>query len=183
MKRMLYLINAVLIFNLFACAQQVEEVKKETAKKDWETFSDSNCEIQYPSDWEESTSGEYGTTFILYSPNEGPSDKFRENINFMIQDLQGQIKDLDAYVELSESQVETIVKNGEMITSKRENNKNGEHHKMIYYGTQGDMNLRFEQYFWVKDDKAYLLTFTSEKDAFKRIEKVSKKIVASFRLK
>ncbi|MEN9441933.1 MAG: hypothetical protein RLZ33_2010 [Bacteroidota bacterium] len=86
-------------------------------------------------------------------------------------------------MELSESQVETIVKNGEMITSKRENNKNGEHHKMIYYGTQGDMNLRFEQYFWVKDDKAYLLTFTSEKDAFKRIEKVSKKIVASFRLK
>ena len=88
MKRMLYLINAVVIFNLFSCAQQVEEVKKETAKNDWETFSDSNCEIQYPSDWEESTTGEYGTTFILYSPNEGPSDKFRENINFMIQDLQ-----------------------------------------------------------------------------------------------
>ncbi len=136
MKRTIQLLNALFFFTLFACGQQNSVDNIETDEQ-WEKYSDSNCEIRYPSEWDENTSGQMGTSFILFSPLESDDDKFRENVNLLIQDLQGQELDLNSYVELSENQVRTLVTNGEIIKSERQNNQNGEHHKLVYNGSQG----------------------------------------------
>ena len=182
MKRSIQILSVLFFFTLFACGQQ-DDLNTNESNSQWEKYSDSNCEIQYPSEWDVNTSGQMGTSFILFSPLDSDNDKFRENVNLLIQDLQGQKLDLDSYVELSESQVKTLVTNGEIIESKRQNNPNGEHHKLVYNGTQGLFVLRFEQYFWVKDNKAYILTFTSEKEKFATHKSVSEKILNSFKMK
>lgn len=182
MKRTIQILSPLIFFTLFACGQQNDTNKIESAEQ-WKKYSDSNCEIQYPSEWNENTSGQMGTSFILFSPLTSDSDKFRENVNLLIQDLQGQKMDLDSYVELSKNQVKTLVTNGEIIESEQQNNQNGEHHKLVYYGTQGLFDLRFEQYFWIIDNKAYILTFTSEKEKFATYKDLSEKILNSFKMK
>jgi hypothetical protein len=171
--------SVVLLLTLSACGQQNDSINSDTLEE-WHTYTDSDCEIQYPATWEENTTQKMGPRFILFSPIESDEDDFRENFNFLIQDLQGQAIDLDAYVSISENQVETLITNGEIITSERQTDENGESHKLIYYGKQGTYDLRFEQNFWIKNGEAFVLTFTSEKDAYEKYANVSKRIFNSF---
>lgn len=182
MKTTIQLFCSISFFSLFACGQQNNN-KPQNTDGSWKEYVDTNCEIEYPDNWDENTSGQMGTRFILFSPLESDSDHFRENVNLLIQDLHNEDIDLALYAELSENQVKTLVTDGEILTSKRQNNENGAHHKLIYNGKQGIFELRFEQYFWIIDDKAYVLTFTSEQDKYDMYKADSDKILKSFQLK
>jgi hypothetical protein len=182
MKSTIQIVSALLFFTLFACGQQNDQHTTESDAH-WKRYSDANCEIQYPEEWEVNTAGQMGTSFILLSPLEPENDQFRENVNLLIQDLQGQQLDLDTYVKLSENQVKTLITDGEILESERQKNSNGMHHKLVYNGKQGQLDLRFEQLFWVIDDKAYILTFTSEKEKFAMYRSMSEKIMNSFKMK
>ena len=70
-----------------------------------------------------------------------------------------------------------------LIENKRINKNNDEFHKVIYVVDNGFYLLQFEQYFRVSDDKAYVLTFTSEKEKFETYRGTGEKILNSFLLK
>ena len=182
MKRTIQFLYTLSFFTLLACGQQ-NEVENNISTEDWKMYSDSICEIQYPSEWNENTSGQMGTSFILFSPIESETDKFRENVNLFIQDLLGQNIDLESYVTLSENQINALVTDVEILNSVRQHNENGEHHKLVYNGTQGVFELRLEQYFWIIGDKAYILTYTSEQDKYDKFKTLSDKILNSFKMK
>lgn len=150
---------------------------------DWKTLDQSNYSIQYPSTWELDQSGQMGTSFILFSPLESDKDKFKENVNLLIQDVSGQNIDLNKYTEISEGQIKTMITNSALIESKRMKNDRGEYHKIIYSGDQGKFHLKFEQYYWVINDKAFVLTFTSEQGKFADFLEIGEKILNSFILK
>lgn len=50
----------------------------------WETHTDKDNKfsIQYPNDWEKEIRG---NSIIFLSPLEGERDRFKENVNFMLQ--------------------------------------------------------------------------------------------------
>ncbi|MBC7861746.1 MAG: hypothetical protein IAF38_02155 [Bacteroidia bacterium] len=163
-----------LFLPIVVCAQ--------TKKNDWKTLAKANYSIQYPSAWELNESGQGGSSFILFSALEPGQDKFRENVNLLIQDLTGQNIDINKYTEISESQIKTKATNGKLIESKRI--KTGkEYHKIIYTADQGTLHLKFEMYYWVIANKAYLLTFTSEQTKFESFKATGEKILNSFKLK
>lgn len=150
---------------------------------DWNTLDQPNYAIQYPSTWQLNQSGQMGTSFILLSPLESDKDKFMENVNLLIQDLAGRNIDLNKFTEISEEQVKTMVTNSILIESKRVKNGDNEFHRIIYLGDQGMYRLKFEQYYWVVNSKAYILTFTTEKDKFNDYMEIGEKILNSFILK
>ena len=76
-----------------------------------------------------------------------------------------------------------MIKNSKLIESKRMNTKGKEFHKMVYSGEQSDVLLTFEQYYWVKKNKAYILTLTCSEESFDRFKKTGEEILASFVLK
>ena len=147
---------------------------------EWKTLDQSKFSIQYPSTWELNQSGQMGTSFIIFSPLENDEDKFKENVNLLMQDLTGQNIDLDKYVEISEGQIKTMLTNSTLIESKRVKKESEEFHKIIYSGDQGIFHLKFEQYYWVIDDKALVLTFTCETDQFFKFVNTGEKILNSF---
>ncbi len=149
----------------------------------WKTLDQPNYIIQYPSTWELNQNGQMGTSFFLFSALESDKDKFKENINLIIQDLSGLQIDLNKYIEITEGQIKTIVTNSNLIESKRMSNGNAEFHKIIYSGDQGVFQLKFEQYYWVVNNKAFVLTFTSEKDKYANFVETAEKILNSFVLK
>jgi hypothetical protein len=174
----------ILLFTLIACGQtsvkQESDVNKTKTIEGWKTLSENNYAIQYPSNWELNQNGQMGTNFILLSSLENKEDQFRENVNLIIQDLTSRNIDLDKYSEISEGQVKTMITNSNLIESKRIKNGNNEYHQLIYTGDQGVYHLKFEQYYWVENEKAYVLTLTCEQSTFSEYKEIGENILNSF---
>ena len=58
-------------------------------------FIKDSYNIQYPKTWKLDTSKSMGVDLFIFSPLENETDKFRENVNILIQDLRGQNIDLE----------------------------------------------------------------------------------------
>ena len=177
-----YFFLSALTLLLFSCSgdspQRDEKQKGSTA------IDNSDFYIAHPADWVEDQSGKLGTSFFLFAPADNDTDPFRENVNLLIQDLKGKNMDLDQFVTLSEDQISTHgMPNSELISSERISSSNDEYHKMIYTGDQSGEHLQFEAYCWVRNEKAYVLTFSAEQTTFKKYQSTAENILNSFKLK
>jgi hypothetical protein len=139
--------------------------------------------IEYPRAWLIDTSRQFGSDLFLLSPNESAMDKFKENVNVMVQNLKGLNFDLDKYVQLSENQVKALVVNGKIIESQRLNKNGLEFHKLVYSGTQGGFLLITEQYYVLKGEKAFVVTFVSEENQFEKYKGTGEAMLQSFKVK
>jgi hypothetical protein len=157
----------------------------------WEILSKENYTIKHPPEWEVNTSGKMGTSFILFSPLVSKSEKFRTNINLIIQDLEGITIDsrtinLKEYTERSIVEIKNKnTKSGGKIISSDLINVNGiSHQKVIYTGVSKEgLRLQYEQYYWVEKNKAYVLTLTCQEYKFIDYQAIGEKIFDSFIIK
>lgn len=174
MKIYSLVLSAVLFLTISADAQN--EAK-------WLTYQDDAYTMQYPNDWQLDQSGTMGAKIILFAPQTSATDQFRENVNLMEQDLSAYDLDLDDFVALSENQVKTAIKNGNLLLSERIKTKKGEYHKLVYSGDMGSQQLKFEQYFWVMGDTAIVLTYTGEINVFATFQDTAERIMNSLKIK
>jgi len=149
---------------------------------DWNTLNEKKYSIEYPSDWELNKSGQMGTKFILFSKLTSNNDQFKENVNLIVQDLTGYNIDLNQYVEISENQIKTMITDGNIISSERVKKDEKEFQRVIYTGKQGIYDLKFEQYYWVENNNAYVLTLTCEITAYTDFKNTGEKILNSFEI-
>ena len=149
----------------------------------WKIISDPDYSIIYPPNWELNQSKQMGTSFILFSPLDSVNDVFKENVNLVIQNVSTNHIDLDKFVELSENQIETMATNSKIEENRRIKHGEKEFHKMVYIADQGILHLKFEQYYWVVDEKAYILTLTTEQSKYKDYKEVGENIINSFVIK
>lgn len=181
------LFTAAVLLTLFSCGQSTDKKEKEEVKiqriAGWELLKEEDYSIQYPKDWELSQNGQMGTKFILFSALENQEDQFRENVNLISQDLGSNKVDLDQYTEISEKQIKTMLTNCTVYESKRIKGANGEYQKLIYAADQGEFRLKFEQYYWIENDKAYVLTLTCEESTFSSFKEMGEKIMNTFTLR
>jgi len=172
----------IVLLSFFACGQPTENNQKSKFQEGWSLLNEKDYSIQYPDNWNLNTSGMMESSFVLFSKTSSSTDLFRENVNLLIQNLAGQQIDLDEYVEISESQVKAMVTNGNLIESVRLIKDGMEYHKMIYTGDQGQYNLKFEQFLWITNDQAYVLTLTCEKTEFDNYQEIGEAILNSFKI-
>lgn len=185
MNRISIVLFGALIISAISCTLKKEAKTNNPIEEttDWEIHLSDNYLIKYPSDWEVNLSGQMGTGFILFSPLSNESDNFRENVNLLIQDLAEHDLSLDQYVDISEDQIKTIVVEGKVISSDRKEKNGREYQKMIYTGKQGVFNLKFEQYYWIIDNQAFVLTLTCEEEKFEKYKDIGEVILNSFNIK
>lgn len=145
-------------------------------------YVNESYNVQYPASWTIDTSKKLGADFFIFSPKENDSDKFRENVNLIVQDLSGQNIDLDKYAQISEGQIKELATDGKIYESKKITTAKTEYYKIIYSMTQSVFKLKIEQYYLVKNDKAFVITFSSEFDKFDVFKIVGEEILNSFTL-
>ncbi|MEO0896844.1 MAG: PsbP-related protein [Bacteroidota bacterium] len=167
-----------LSITLVACGQTQP---KETTE--WKTLSEEKFTLSYPPSWELDQSGQMGSSFILFSPVSDEQDKFRENVNLLIQDLKGYELTLDQYVAISLEQIKNLATDGNILLNERKNKDGKEYQKLVYTATQGIFKLKFEQYCWLIDNQPFILTFTTEEKEFDKYQQLGEKILDSFTLK
>lgn len=150
-------------------------------QNNWEIIDTKEYHIEYPNNWQLDTTGRMNTEFILFSKRE-EKDSFRENVNLSIQDLSNHLLNLASYTELSINQIKAIP-NSKIIESGTLEKNNIKYHKVIWKGFVSNKNLKFKQIYFVKNNKAFLLTLTCEEKAFEKYEPIGTKILNSFIIK
>jgi hypothetical protein len=176
----LFLLPSILSFGQ---ATKPQKVELKTPKSDWKTFAKDSISIQYPPNWELNDKGIMGTMAFLFSPMDSTTDFFRENVNLLVQDLGHLNIDLNKYIEVTENQIKTMVTNGQLIESKRLKKDAMEFHKIIYSGDQGIYKLKYKQYYFIQNEKAYVLTLSTLMDSFDKFKDVGEKIMDTFKFK
>jgi hypothetical protein len=175
----------LLLLSCLTCGQTNSQqiADKPAAVSNWKQLDEPNYSIQYPVDWDLDRSGKMGPVFAILAPLESKEDKFRENVNLVVEDLNGQNISLDRYAELSKGQLKSSMTNFNLIESKKSNSGSREYFKVIFTWNYEAFRLKVEQYYWIVDGKAYVLTFTSEQDKFATFSETGEKILNTFTFK
>lgn len=174
-------IHSIIIFTLLF--SKLLLAQESTSNAAWKTLESEEYSIQYPSTWELNKSGLMGTAFIFLSQPEGPSDDFRENVNLVVQALNGQKVSMDQFVQLTKNQLEVMINDVNILYDERLEKAGMDYHRMIYTGTQDGFNLKLEQYYFLANDKVYVLTLTCKIVDFEDYAEIGEKIMGSFELK
>lgn len=181
MKQLKLVALTVLMIWSSSCNQTAVKNESIEVPEGWKLLHENGFSVQYPQDWTLDQSGQSGTTFIVLSQPISPDDQFRENVNLLIQDLSGLNMDLTKYTEISLDQIKMMLTNGNIIESVRRKANGLTFQKVVYTGTQGVFKIYCEQYYWVRDNKAYVLTLTCETDQLDSYKVVGEKILNSFK--
>jgi hypothetical protein len=163
-------------------------------KSNWQILSQKNYSIRYPANWQVEQKEDLGAgvdliyPFTILAPLESPADKFRENVNLVIETLKGRTIegedgskiDLKRYAELSIAQLEAQMKNCQILETKRIDRGRRSFYRVIFTWDYETFNLKVEQYYQIVNGKAYVLTFTSESDKFDKFRGTGEKILNTF---
>ena len=76
--------------------------------------------------------------------------------------------------------IETMITDGKLISNERLKQNGREYQKVIYSGKQGIYDLKFEQFYWVIQGNAYVLTLTCEAGQFEAYKNAGEKVLNSF---
>jgi hypothetical protein len=182
-KTMKNLLVTFICLNITFGAYAQNSSQTNTIYLNWKRYESSNFSIRYPSSWELNLEKKMGETFIIYSPIETSQDKFRENVNLYEENLISTNLSLDHYAQSSINQVRNFINNFILIESKKMKTNTNEYYQLVYKGDQGVLKLIFTQKIWVKGNKAYILTFTSEQNKYSNYKENGVNIFKSFAFK
>lgn len=150
------------------------------AQEQLNSFVNQNFKMVYPDSWTQDTSRLMGTEVFVFASRENEDDKFSENVNVLIQDLKDQNIDLKKYKQITEKKIAELATEGKIFESSILKNIHGDYFKITYSMVQGTLNLKITSYCFIKNDKAYLATFTAEINKYDTYEKTGFKILNSF---
>jgi hypothetical protein len=185
----------IALSSCFLCGQiaTAQSNRSPIMMSDWQTLNRNNYSVKYPQGWDlqQSDNPKSGTVvsqtvsyqFAVLSQLESPQDRFRENVNLVIEDLNGKKLDLDEYARFAENQLKVMMKNCKVLEHKKVNQGSRQHYKTIWTWEYQAVPLKVQQYTWLLDGKAYILTFTSEQNKFAQFQQVGEKILDTFTLK
>ncbi|MGB3608104.1 hypothetical protein [Psychroserpens sp.] len=167
-----FLLIILTVFQFSSCQSNKKEETKEIDKNGYT--------LTYTSDLKLDESGKQGSEFLLFTKKINANDNFVENINLIIQNLENLNLDLNKFVEITENQIKA---NGNLISSERIKINNSEFQKLIYSAHLNNFDLKFIQYDFVKNNNAYILTFTAKEDEFEKYSSDMEKIMKTFEIK
>lgn len=143
-------------------------------------YSKYNYKIEYPKSWRLDTSRLMGSEFFIFAPLENQSDRFSENVNVIIQDLAGQNINLENYKTISDKQITDFGTGSTVFESEIKKINNKEYFRIFYEMIQGKSRLKITSICFIKNEKAYLVTFTTEFEKYEAYKKTGEDILSSF---
>ncbi len=144
-------------------------------------FSKNNYAIKYPDSWILQDNFGNGIEFFLLTKKTDTNDSFSENLNLIIQNIESLNLDLDKYVGITENQFKD--NKAKVLVDKRDKNKFNDFHVFVFEANVKGNDLKFMQYIFVENNRAYVLTFSATLDNFDRYIAEMQKAMDSFTLK
>jgi|GEM_PF-2079789 len=170
--------NIILILSVFfvlqSCAQNDLVVHK----------SNEGFSLSYSNkDWIFEASNDI---FLLFTTNQTNAD-FKTNINILVQDLSMQPMSLNEYNQLTLSQIEQATGENN-IEYERDITVSGNPAKELTYHIPQDINrgnsiaLKIKQVYLLKNNKAYLITYTAKMEDFATFLSSANEVFETFKV-
>jgi serine/threonine-protein kinase len=118
---------------------------------------------------------------LLLSPLEGTSDDFRENVNVLVQALPDKVS-LDDYTKLSLDQAPKLITGFDLLDQGSTILAGTPAHQVHYRGAQGTFRLEWKQVWTVRNGRAFVLTYTAERERYEADLPTAEAVFATFRL-
>jgi hypothetical protein len=166
------ILNIVL---LTGCSQDVKQYKN----------FEKGYSFSYSAKWEKKLVG--GREIFFLNPKKGEESSFRTNINIMIQDLSRDPMNLGSYHELTKNQIEEAL-SFNTISSEKNIVVSGFPAKEIIYSIPQDiskgrhLDLKLKQVYFIKDNFAYLITYTALKNEFDKYSASANTVFSTFKV-
>ncbi len=143
------------------------------------TFAGKNYGMKFPDTWEINDSGAMGTDIVGLSPVEGPSDKFRENINVVLENVPTSLPEKD-YLDLSlKNLTEGLgIKPGLKFTKTKVGSAEGYH--LHYTAKIGEIEVDNDLYIVIKNGGSYIITCSNSKGKRDAFKSVMDSVIATF---
>ncbi len=171
---------AILLVTVVSCgSDNTEDVVTEDK---FISFSGEEFELSFPNEWVDATESNPNVTFVVVAPPDDKTDKFTENVSVVIQPLPDTIN-AKKFLKLTEDQMMQFLPNHVMI-NKVVTKKNGiDCVKLEYQLERDNKEMRYLQEAYVKNGKAYIVTFTAEQIIFREYRNTAQRILDSFKIK
>lgn len=142
--------------------KEVEAIRKNTTVY---SNSEYNIEARYASDWEINENGmQYIAAFL--SPVENENDTFRENINIIIEDISSYDFNNETFNDYTLEQLINCIPDCEIISNKKFNLSKDTVYETVYVGNCNLLELKWKSIYFVKNKKAYTITFSADKNKY-----------------
>ena len=149
----------------------------------YKNFTHDGYKLDVPTNWRIDTSKTLGANFFAFSPaDDNTLDKFSENVNVMIQNLQGQDISLQQYKEISENQFNSLSDKFSDVETVIYKKGTSEFLIFKYKMKQGNLALNVFSKCMIRNGSAYLATFAYEETASDKYKDISDRIILSFEL-
>jgi hypothetical protein len=119
----------------------------------------------------------------LYSEKASEDDTFSDNINLIVQDLEGREITLEEFNDLSIQEVKQYFEGVEIFENKEILLGDVAGYVLLYTAPSNGFNLKFLQAYFLHNGKSYILTFTQETDKTNQYETEGVRIMDTFRIK
>lgn len=153
----------------------------------WKMFESEQFSIQYPTGWKiQELTGDLknlGIQLMAIADPEDSKDKFRENLNLLVENIQDASIDLKTYAQKNEELIKNSVEGLKMFNRKTAFLGAGECCIFQYHGKSSNNDVFWYQVYWVKDSKGYILTLTSDEKSHWNFKRAFEVIAQSFVIK
>jgi hypothetical protein len=145
-------------------------------------FEEENYSFEYPSTWVKSTMMLPKTKCNINAPLENAEDKFKENVNLVVEDLtKRKVTDIKSYFTDSEAMLKKYMPNSKITTHELRKSSVGDYIYLEYDMSAMAYNMHITQYYYYKDGKGYIITFTIESAEVEKYKPLTAKVLNSFK--
>jgi serine/threonine-protein kinase len=184
------LISLLLLANTTTQQQKTAIAQTTTTKEhDFLTYENYTyaIRIQYPSDWERLEFNQRGNSVnvvvIFRSPPENSSDTKLENLLIQVGNLPFENIPLDEVISANINNLKQSLIDFELIELNATTlSGNNPAYKVIYTNSEGEDKHKTMQILSIKEDKAYLLTYSAEKRKYSDYLPTIEKMIDSFEI-
>jgi serine/threonine-protein kinase len=137
-------------------------------------------QIKFPKKWERRDVNNpiTGEMVEFLSPKEGPEDTFQEKVTISVE---GFVGSLDEFSQLSTTEINNFLKQAQLESKNNFSLAQRDGKKFVFSGRVGNKFLKNVQVFTLKEGKAYVIVYTSQKDSFERFLPTAEAMVQSFK--
>ena len=119
---------------------------------------------------------------VFLSPKENVMDMFQENVNVILQDLSRQLMTMEQYTAVTKKQVIDNFGVASILSLKDVTIAGQPAKELLYNMNYQGKKLKVKQCWIIKNNKAYLLTYTAEPEQYNKYENIAVEMTNSFKL-
>ena len=145
----------------------------------WLNYSDHNLKfsIKYPDTWIKQPNQ---NIMVFLSPKEGVMDMFQENVNVILQNLSRQPMTIEQYTEVTKKHVVDNFGTSAIVSLKNVTIAELSGMELIYNMNYQGKKLKVKQCWVIRNNNAYLLTYTAEPEQYNKYENSAVEMIKSF---